>query len=35
MKNFHHMLFGAALVCAAILQIGPAAAQLKSQDCEV
>ena len=34
MRNFHHMLFVAALVCAGILQIGPAAAQLKTQTVE-
>jgi len=31
MKKFHHMLVVAVLLCAGILQIGPAAAQLKSQ----
>jgi len=31
MKKFHHMLVVAVLVCAGILQIGPAAAQLKTQ----
>ena len=34
MKNFHHMLLIVALVCAGILQIGPAAAQLKTQTVE-
>ena len=31
MKKSHHMLVVAVLVCAGILQIGPAAAQLKTQ----
>ena len=31
MKKSHHMLVIAALICVGILQIGPAAAQLKTQ----
>ena len=34
MKKSHHMLVVAVLVCAGILQIGPAAAQLKTQTVE-
>jgi dienelactone hydrolase len=34
MKKFHHMLVVAVLVCAGTLQIGPAAAQLKTQTVE-
>jgi dienelactone hydrolase len=34
MKKSHHLLFAAALVCASILQLGPAAAQLQTQTVE-
>jgi dienelactone hydrolase len=34
MKQSHHMLFVAVLVCASILQLGPAAAQLTTQTVE-